>query len=347
MSFDISLIHALRDHTLAIPAFIQAAKAMPYRRRETFAAERLRPEQAHPLGEVLISEEASSGFSIAMTVGEDHVVAMVVDRGAGELIVAGRDAAGLEAVAKALVSALSDETDDIGNANMTFWASRYDEPVAATRRLELPTWDEIRGNYPAESCWQLDELMAAREPGLGRLILMHGPPGTGKTHVIRALAREWGDWCRVETITDPDLVSDNMNLETIASSPRTSETRPWRLLVLEDAGQLLAADARRMASESLSNLLNLTDGLFGETMRTMVLVTTNEPLVATHEAISRPGRCWKQIEIDALPGAEADAWLADHGAPDAGTGRSRTLAELFALRAGQLISSTSQRRVGF
>ena len=51
----------------------------------------------------------------------------------------------------------------------------------------------------------------------------------------------------------------------------------WRLLILEDAGELITADARAMSGRALSRLLNVTDGLLGQGTRTMLLITTNEP----------------------------------------------------------------------
>ena len=43
--------------------------------------------------------------------------------------------------------------------------------------------------------------MAAPAAG-GRLVLWHGPPGTGKTTAIRALVRAWAEWCRALFIVD-------------------------------------------------------------------------------------------------------------------------------------------------
>ena len=52
--------------------------------------------------------------------------------------------------------------------------------------------------------------------------------------------------------------------------------KPWRLLVLEDTGELLSADARDRAGQGLSRFLNVVDGLIGQGLRVLVLVTTNE-----------------------------------------------------------------------
>ncbi len=101
----------------------------------------------------------------------------------------------------------------------------------------------------------------------------------------------------------------------------------WRLLIVEDTGELLTRDAMHVTGQRLSRLLNLVDGLIGQGLRLLVLVTTNEPLPSLHPAVSRPGRCAAQIEFTPFAPEEADAWLERHG--KVGDGTARTLASLF------------------
>ena len=105
--------------------------------------------------------------------------------------------------------------------------------------------------------------------------------------------------------------------------------RRWRLIVLEDSGELLAADARATAGQALSRLLNLSDGLLGEGLRAIVLVTTNEPLRRLHPAVVRPGRTWMELEFGPLGVEEANAWLEARG-NGWRVERATALAELFA-----------------
>ena len=102
----------------------------------------------------------------------------------------------------------------------------------------------------------------------------------------------------------------------------------WRLLILEDAGELIAADARSVAGQAVSRLLNVADGLIGQGTNTLLLITTNEPVGRLHPAVRRPGRCLADIEFVPFSAAEACSWLTARG-------RTRdvdspiTLAELF------------------
>ena len=105
----------------------------------------------------------------------------------------------------------------------------------------------------------------------------------------------------------------------------------WRLLVLEDAGELVCTDAR--GSAALAPLLSLTDGLLGQGTRTLVLVTTNEPIGRLHPAVRRPGRCLSDLEFGALSADEAPAWLDRVGTAREVT-HPLTVSELYALGGG-------------
>jgi hypothetical protein len=115
--------------------------------------------------------------------------------------------------------------------------------------------------------------------------------------------------------------------------------KAWRVLVLEDTGELLTPDAKAVIGQGLSRFLNVVDGLIGQGLRVLVLVTTNEPIRKLHPAVARPGRCAANIEFSSLNPDEASAWLAAHGTAE-GAGRSMTLAELFAYAAGRDPSET-------
>ncbi|MGH9181179.1 MAG: DUF5925 domain-containing protein, partial [Acidimicrobiales bacterium] len=101
----------------------------------------------------------------------------------------------------------------------------------------------------------------------------------------------------------------------------------WRLIVAEDCDEYLRASARRDAGAALGRLLNLTDGLLGQGMCALVLLTTNEEVSRLHPALTRPGRCLARVEFNPFEESEARGWL--DGVHVEG---SRTLAELLELR---------------
>jgi hypothetical protein len=116
------------------------------------------------------------------------------------------------------------------------------------------------------------------------------------------------------------------------SSDESAEPRrkPWRLLVLEDTGELLQPDAKAVIGQGLSRFLNLADGLIGQGLRVLVLVTTNEEIRKLHPAVARPGRSAANVLFAPLAGEEAASWLAAHGVEGGGGRSSATIAELYA-----------------
>jgi Domain of unknown function (DUF5925)/ATPase family associated with various cellular activities (AAA) len=228
-----------------------------------------------------------------------------------------------------------------------FWFAAGDCLKHVKRQVEVPAWEDIGGNYPVPVRHQLGALVAMGPPTRGgRLLLWHGPPGTGKTTAIRALLRAWSAWCRPLFVVDAErfLGQAGYMMSVVLGGEDheddeddDDESRPrWRLLVFEDADELLRADAKRESGQALSRLLNLSDGFIGQGVNVLTLITTNEPVGRLHPAVARPGRCLSNTEFRAFTPSEAAA-LVDDG--DRGPAAGLTLAEVFERR-GQL------RRIG-
>jgi energy-coupling factor transporter ATP-binding protein EcfA2 len=191
------------------------------------------------------------------------------------------------------------------SVRLDFWqVDGAGDPYTSSRSIDAPHVDDISANYPAD-VWHHIERLRGLEPQVndGRIVLWHGPPGTGKTSAIRALARAWHDRIRVQVLLDPEriLASSAMLMSVLLDDAATA----WRLLVIEDADELLRADAKERVGQALSRLLNLSDGLLGQGSKVLVLITTNEPIGQLHPALVRPGRCLVESEFRRFSRAEA------------------------------------------
>ncbi len=171
----------------------------------------------------------------------------------------------------------------IGNAGIPLVSGNYTQKVMEDYRFAIK---DLKSENPS-----------------GRIVVMRGPAGTGKTHLIRALLLEVPDAMFV--LISPEVIVNlaGPELLPLLMNYRGGTTGPI-ILVIEDADKCLVARATENMS-SIQSLLNLGDGILGSMLDIRIIATTNADELKMETAILRPGRLSKMMEVGSLDAATA------------------------------------------
>lgn len=294
------------------------------------------------MGPLVSSATADDGTVIFAPVHRGYAVKVSVYDGAVHLRIGATCGDQLESLITMLTADYPHAESKPNWVNVNFWSYGPQGPKRTNRRLAVTGWPEIADNYHQATREELERLMAEgfRPDGGGQLYLWRGTPGTGKTWAIRALMSSWHQWAKFHYITDPEMFfgahADYM-LSVLLEEDRHDSSEPMKhtVLILEDSGELMTIDAKQQTGQALSRLLNTVDGLVGQGLRLLVLVTTNEELGKLHPAVCRPGRCAMNLPFQSLSTLEAREWMKRRGGDVTPlASRPHRLCDLFAMSKG-------------
>ncbi len=221
-------------------------------------------------------------------------------------------------------------------------------PGQFTKKMNKLTWKECKNNYPSTVRGKLQELVELTPDKLnGKIIILTGTPGSGKSHFIQILGTEWREWCNITVVSSPVtyLSDDESALSLFNVLNRQDAERgdgKWELIVMEDAADFIDLDASK--SSGFSTLLNCTDGFIGDGLKVIFLITANEKIEKIHKAVRRAGRLHRHIDINWLDVNEVNEWCVSNGMVP--LNKQMCLSDLYALKKG-VVTEVIETKVGF
>ena len=161
------------------------------------------------------------------------------------------------------------------------------------------------------------------EPKSKGLVLLHGTPGTGKTHYLKYLASKIKN---KRVLFIPPFLAD------FITSPEMTPfliQNAGSVLFIEDAERVIT-DRNNGGGNGVSNILNITDGILSDILNIQIVATFNMDKAKIDSALLRKGRLIAEHKFDALPIEDAQA-LIDHLGYEYKAEKPMTLTEIYNL----------------
>jgi hypothetical protein len=211
----------------------------------------------------------------------------------------------------------------------------------STTSFELPKQKlDIELNYGTKFKAVHDKIITRLNQKKGKgLVLLHGTPGTGKTHYLKYLASKIKD---KKVMFIPPFLAD------FITSP---EMTPFLIensnsvLFIEDAERVIT-DRQSGGANGVSNILNITDGILSDILNIQIVATFNMDKAKIDSALLRKGRLIAEHKFDALPVEDTNRLLKQLGKIPNAT-KPMTLTEIYNVEEEEFKSEDKYSPIGF
>ncbi len=164
--------------------------------------------------------------------------------------------------------------------------------------------EKISKSYPTINSEKIKDFFYQKDKG--KLLLVHGEPGTGKTTYIRHMFTEY--YAGSVILLNAEMLK---NLSTADFSAFAIENLRNTVVLIEDAETVLVARGENHEGRTsiVSDLLNITDGIMGDAMNIKFVATFNTHVNEIDPAFLRKGRLYHREDVKRLTKEQAEEWL--------------------------------------
>ena len=157
----------------------------------------------------------------------------------------------------------------------------------------------IRENYRTEVLEDLDYVIASfnKNPPNGRICILNGEPGTGKTYLIRSILKQLD---AIFLIVPSNLIDSLDKPEFIPLLSAVKRDHQKQIILIIEDGDVCLVPRKNDNISAIASLLNLSDGILGAMIDIKMIISTNASIRSMDEAIMRPGRLCRNICVGAL-----------------------------------------------
>lgn len=202
---------------------------------------------------------------------------------------------------------------EVRNTVTWVYSSKGDSIELPLNSKHLP----IQEMYPWMDC-SLAEYYESFMRDDASILLLIGPPGTGKTTWIKGLLYH-ANANSIVTYDPEVLAQDSIFADFISGRVN--------VMVIEDADALLRS--RDSGNTLMSRFLNVGSGLISSGKKKLVFSTNLPSLKDVDEALIRPGRCYDILEFRPLTGEEGEVFMQAAHIDSNENATSATIAELY------------------
>ena len=318
--FGTTLQRELRDGDYKHCNLVNLPVILEMNKEDTLAGELISLFQATQLVYFFATDSKES--EICIKVLEDEKIALIaISIRDSNVLIAAPTPPILHKITEKINKAIKKHEETITNESVLaqFWLSSCGHPYDYARPIDCPSFSSIRENYSSTIQKDIDWLYTLKNPWeIGKLLFWMGPPGTGKTFCIRALMEHWKDLFNIHIIMDPEeflrdpkyLLQVLMDRTIHKSGVEVDKKNKGELVIIEDCPRAVMKESRSgNDSYNMSRLLNLTDGILGQGLSVMFLLTTNDDIKDIDSAFLRDGRCLQRLFFDYFEPDEANKWF--------------------------------------